>query len=206
MITNEPMNQISQGIEYICKNDVVLGEIIKQKPPFRLKPSDDYFKDLVSTIISQQLSFKVYRTLEKRLFDKLNHTLTPETILVLPDDEFRSCGLSVSKGKYIKNVAEFFIKNPGFEKSINKLSDEELTAQLISIKGIGMWSVQMFLIFNLVRLDIFPMKDLGIRNSIKKLYKFKTEPTEKQMLKIAKSWGNYKTIATWYLWRYLEND
>jgi DNA-3-methyladenine glycosylase II len=200
------MNEVTKGIEHIRRNDPVLAKIIKEKSPFNLKPSDEYFKDLVSTIISQQLSFKVYRTLEKRLFDKLNHNFSPKEVLALPDEDFRKCGLSVSKGKYIKNVAEFFIQNPGFDKSIKKLSDEEITAKLISIKGIGNWSVQMFLIFNLVRLDVFPMKDLGIRNAIRKLYNFKKEPTEKQMLKVAAKWGSYKTIATWYLWRYLENQ
>ncbi len=195
------MNGIAKGIEFIYNNDPVLGIIIKEKPAFNLTPSEDYFKDLVSTVISQQLSYKVYRTLEKRLFDKLGQNIIPEAIIALPDEEYRSCGLSVSKGKYIKNVAEFFIQNPGFSKSIKKLSDEEIYEKLITIKGIGSWSIQMFLIFNLVRLDIFPMKDLGIRNSIKKLYKFKQEPTEKQMLKIAAKWGSYKTIATWYLWR-----
>ena len=195
----------SQAISYISENDPILGKVIATHPRFDLKPSKEYFKDLISTIISQQLSYKVFRTLEKRLFEKLDNNVNPDSILALPDTEYRNCGLSTSKAKYIKNLAIYNKENPEFFKHISKMTDKEISDGLISIKGIGEWSVQMFLIFNLVRLDVFPVKDLGIRNAIKKLYKLNEVPTEKQMLKIAKKWGNYKTIATWYLWRYHEN-
>ena len=195
----------SKEISFLSKSDPILGTVIEKHPPFDLKPSTEYFKDLVSTIISQQLSFKVFRSLEKRLFDKLDNKITSKTILALPDEEYRKCGMSSSKAKYIKNIAVYYKENPEFFKNISIMTDSEIHDGLISIKGIGEWSIQMFLIFNLVRLDVFPMKDLGIRNSIKKLYKLKDVPTEKQMLKIANKWGNYKTIATWYLWRHHEN-
>jgi DNA-3-methyladenine glycosylase II len=199
------MSDIYEALKFLKKNDTALAEIIDQKDTFKLKSSDNYFKDLVSTIISQQLSFKVYATLEKRVFDKLNNKIEPETVLELPDEVYRACGISGSKTAYIKNLAEFYKVNKSFFKKIVKLEDEEIIEQLTKIKGIGVWSAQMFLIFNLGRLNVFPIKDGGIRAAVKKLYKFKKDPTDKQMLKIASKWGDYKTIATWYLWRYLEN-
>jgi DNA-3-methyladenine glycosylase II len=188
------MNWTKKGIEYIKRHDPVLRQVILKSPAFDLKPSGNYLKDLIGTVISQQLSYKVYFVLEKRLFLKLGNKIEAGRVLRLPDAEFR----------YIKNVAAFYKDNPGFFGNIDKYSDSEITAGLIKIKGIGEWSVQMFLIFNLVRPDVFPLKDLGIRRAIQKLYGLRSEPTEKQMLRIAEKWGNYKTIATWYLWRSLE--
>lgn len=199
------MNEIEKAIALLKKNDPILKDIIQKHGPCLLQRSDNYFRDLVSTIISQQLSIKAYLTIEKRLFDKLNNKITPKNILALPDEDIKSCGLSLSKTKFIKNVATFSQEKPTFFKNIDNLSDEEITNELIKIKGIGVWSTQMFLIFNLNRLDIFPLNDGGIRRAISLNYKFKGDITEDKILKITKKWGNYKTIATWYLWRSLDN-
>jgi DNA-3-methyladenine glycosylase II len=198
------MKDIVPGIALLKAKDPLLSGVIEAKGAFTLKPSADYFKDLISTIIAQQLSWKVYSVIEKRLFDKLSHSFSPEDVIALPDEEYRSCGISGSKTSYIKNVANHFKENPEFFRNINKYSDEEIIKGLTGIKGIGVWSAQMFLIFNLRRLNVFPLKDGGIRGAMKKLYKFKKEPTDKQLNKIAAKWGDYKTIATWYLWKYLE--
>jgi DNA-3-methyladenine glycosylase II len=199
------MKEIEKGVAYLRKSDPVIKRLIDKYGTCLLKPSENYFQDLVSTIISQQLSMKAYLTIEKRLYDRLKNKVTPDRILSLPDEDFRSCGLSGSKTKYIKNVAEFSKEKPWFFKNLNKLTDDEITVELLSIKGIGYWSVQMFLIFNLCRLDVFPINDGGIRRTMQNLYKIKGENADSRLLKIADKWGKYKTIATWYLWRSLDN-
>jgi DNA-3-methyladenine glycosylase II len=198
--------QINKALKYLSDIDPVMAKLIREKLRFNLKPNSDYFSDLISTVISQQLSFKAYKTIEKRLFDKLDNKILPDNILSLPDEQIRSCGLSNSKCGFIKNIAFFYKQNPVFFNNVHKLNDQKIFDTLIKIKGIGYWSIEMFLIFNLVRPDVFPVKDNGIRNAVKKLFGFRKTPTDKQMNKIAEKWRPYRTVATWYLWRSLDNQ
>ncbi|MFO1243083.1 MAG: DNA-3-methyladenine glycosylase [Rickettsiales bacterium] len=132
--------------------------------------------------------------------------VTPQAILALTDEELRACGLSGQKVKYMRSLAEHFIQNKITETYWDNMTDEEVIADLTEIKGIGVWTAEMFLIFHLMRPDVYPLADLGLQKAILKHYpKMKGKEKDKiKMLKHAKQWKPYRSVATWYLWRSLD--
>lgn len=130
--------------------------------------------------------------------------MTPERILPLKDEELLSCGLSRAKVIYIKDLSNRVISHQLSVESLAKLSDEEIIKELVTVKGIGEWTAHMFLMFTLARPDIFPVGDLGLRNAFKKVIKRDMEP--KKMEKFALRWKPYRTVASWYIWKSLEDE
>ena len=170
-----------------------------------MRNSDDYFKSLCGEIIGQQLSSKAADTIYAR-FEKLfnGKKITPKDALKLQDQNLRNAGMSWSKVKFIKDLAQKVLeKNLQLDK-LDKFSDELVMAELMKVKGIGPWTAEMFLMFTLQREDVFSHGDLGLRNAIKKLYKFQKEPTKKQIEKIVEKWKPYRTYACRILWKSLE--
>lgn len=167
---------------------------------------ETYFADLVDCIVSQQLSVKAAATIYSRL-EKLCSQITPEKILSTEHLALRSCGLSNSKVAYVKDLA---LKTTDGTLQLNKLDnmpDEEVIKHLIVVKGIGRWTAEMKLMFTLQRPDILPLNDVGIQNAFVKHYGFKKDKRLKtKMLKTAKSWQPYRTLACWYLWKSLDNE
>lgn len=190
--------------EFLLK-DKYIGPLIKKYGPCKIKPGKkkDYFLDLVDAIASQQLSGKAAKTIFGRLKEKAGGKLIPESILKLKDEEIRACGMSWAKVKYVKDLAERVKNNKLQIKKLDKLSDEEVEKELIAVKGIGPWTAEMFLMFSLGRQDVFPIDDLGIRNGIKRL--LKRELKSQKLAKFAERWKPYRTVASWYVWRNLEN-
>ncbi|HEX6976906.1 MAG TPA: DNA-3-methyladenine glycosylase [Patescibacteria group bacterium] len=162
----------------------------------------NYFIDLVSSICSQQLSGKAASTIFGRV-EKLLGQITPENILKREDQELRDCGLSWAKIKYIKDLATKVKDGEVKINKLDKLTDEEVLTELVSVKGIGKWTAQMFLMFTLARPDIFPVDDLGIRNGFKKI--IGKELKGEELAKFSERWKPYRTVASWYIWRSLEN-
>jgi DNA-3-methyladenine glycosylase II len=185
-----------------------LSSLVKKHGPCRIAPSkvEDYFMDLVESIVEQQLSGKAADTIFRRLKTGVGAgrgRISPTHIIGFPDKKIRGFGLSWAKVKYIKDLSE---KVDGGElnlKTINTLSDEEVITELIKVKGIGRWTAEMFLMFSLTRPDIFPVDDLGIRKGLKVVTK--KDFSAEKMLAFSTRWKPYRTIASWYIWRALEN-
>ena len=187
------------------KSDPVMKKIIKQVGPFTGKMRRDRFQTLVRSIISQQISVAAARTIQERLVEAMQPDgVTPEAILQFNVDALRELGVSRQKATYLLDLASKVHDGTVDLKNIGRSSDEEVIAELTQIKGIGVWTAQMFMMFSLGRLDVFPDGDLGIQNAIVESYDIRGELTRPKMLKIAKPWSPYATIASWYLWRSLE--
>jgi len=183
--------------EGFLAKDKFIGPLIQKYGSCTIKPikKSMYFEDLVDAICSQQLSGKAAKT----IFDRVKKLLTkinPENILLKTDQELRDCGLSWQKVSYIKDLSSKIINTELQIKHLDKLGDEEVVQELIKVKGIGRWTAEMFLMFSLGRLDILPKDDLGINKALKNL-KILPKDTEK--------WKPHRTVASWYLWRSLEN-
>lgn len=186
------------------KNDPIFYTLIEQFDIIPLKKSDDYFFFLCEAIVSQQLSIKASDTIFKRflsLFPK--QKIEPNLILELDHQTIRNVGISNPKVTYIKDLAQKVIDQTINIKKFDHLSDEEVISELVKVKGIGVWTAEMFLMSALGREDIFSYGDLGIRKAMQKLYKLKKEPTLKQAIKLSKKWSPYRTYACRLLWRSL---
>jgi DNA-3-methyladenine glycosylase II len=184
----------------------IIDSVELKLEPTSLSP----FEMLIRSIVYQQLSGKAAKTIHDRMV-KLVRRLTPNSVLKTSQEELRSIGLSRQKASYIHNVAEAFGKG-GFlwkyrkVESLAHLSSEEITDLFVQIKGVGEWTVQMYLIFSLGRLDVLSESDLGVRKGIMVLYRLKEIPTPKEVKEIAKKWHPLETVGTFLAWRALEED
>lgn len=177
------------------RKDPVLAQALDRVKLTSMEASTDYFSDLCETIVNQQLSEKAGATIWKR-FAALFAKLTPATVLAASDEKIRTSGISRSKISYIKNLARFAQKSD--LRKLEKLHDEDVTAELTKIKGIGRWTAEMFLMFSLGREDVFSESDAGLKRAIVKLY------GKRNMEKIIAKWSPYKTYACRVLWKSLE--
>jgi len=163
-----------------------------------------YFEDLVDAITSQQLSGKAAKTIFNRVKDCVGGKISPEAIISKTDQKLRDCGLSWGKVGYVKDLAKKVKSGELKIKNLDKLSDEEVVDELVSVKGIGRWTAEMFLMFSLGRPDIFPIDDLGIKKGFEKVVGKRLEGRELSDFSETR-WKPYRTVASWYLWRSLEN-
>ena len=193
---------IEAGIDFL-KKDKIMQDLIKKfgKPDFKV--GQDYFQSLLRSIVFQQLSGKAAQTIYERILNLLPKTtnLCPNEILKLDKDEMRKAGLSFQKINYVRNLADYFENNSFQKKDVESMTDEEISKELIQIKGIGQWTEDMFLMFTLNRADILPYKDLGIQKGIMQILNMKNLPSKKKMENYSRKWKPYRTIACWYLWR-----
>ena len=193
---------IEAGLDFL-KKDKNMKVLIKKfgRPDFN--QGQDYFQSLLRSIVFQQLSGKAAQTIYERLVSLIPKTsnLCPNEVLKLNKDEMRKAGLSFQKINYVRNLADYFENNSLQKNNVEKMTEEEISKELIQIKGIGQWTVDMFLMFTLNRADILPYKDLGIQKGIMKIFKMKNLPSKKEMENCSRKWRPYRTIACWYLWR-----
>ena len=197
--------QIENAIRHLKTVDPVMRVLIDQAGPFTLKLDRNRFGMLVRSILSQQISTKAARSIRLRLDELLKpHPLSAAAISDRSDDELRSVGLSRQKVSYLKDLSARVLDQRLQLDRIGRLSDEEVIEHLIQVKGIGRWTAQMFLIFSLGRLDVFPQDDLIVRSSIRELYQLEELPSKQQSHAIAAPWKPYSTIASWYCWRLLD--
>ena len=194
-----------QVIEHFRKVDTVLYQALGQISPVTASHTHDYFSDLCETIVSQQLSGKAGETIWQRFIALFpDKHVSAETLLSFSDGKIRAIGTSRSKVIYLKNLAVHVRNRSLVLDRLPDMPDREVVDRLTELKGIGPWTAEMFLMFSLGREDVFSFGDLGLRNAIKKLYKFKKEPTRKQMEKLSARWAPYRTWAARILWRSLE--
>ena len=200
-----PSTRIKEAIRHLKQADPVMGRLIDAAGPFTLKLHRDRFGLLVRSILSQQISTKAARAIRLRL-DELIHPepISADVIQRLSDAELRSVGLSGQKTAYMKDLCARILDKRLTLNQIGRLNDEAAIEHLIQVKGIGRWTAQMFLIFSLGRMDVFPHDDLGVRSSIRELYGLDELPSKQQSHAIALPWKPFSSVATWYCWRLSE--
>ncbi len=203
--------QVESAKTYLSKNDKILKDLIKKIGEFKIKPHNNYFETLVESIVSQQLSTKAAETIFNRFIDifkkdGIKSFPSPELILKKEDEILRACGFSNAKVKYVKDLCSKTLDNTVEIHKMNLLPNEEIISELVKVKGIGVWTAHMFLIFCLARLDVLPVGDLGIRKAVMINYKLRIFPDEKKVGQISKknNWTPYNTVASWYLWQSLK--
>lgn len=199
------MSDYKKAIEFLRK-DPVLKKIIEQNDvPIFEDRSKDLFASLIRSIANQQLSGKAAGTILGRFLNLFGKKFPkPEEILKKTDEELRAVGFSYPKVSYIKGLASMVVKKEIDLKKLPKMKDEEVIAELIKIKGVGKWTAEMILIFSLGRPDVFSLGDLGLTKAVSRLYKIDRKNIRK-IEKISMKWSPFRSVASWYLWRSLDN-
>ena len=193
----------NKGKIYLSNKDKVLKKLIQTYRNEYLNLNSNYFHSLINSIIGQQISVSAADSMKTKFF-KLKRNITPQTVSKLSTTDLRKCGLSRQKILYIRNISKFFLQNKKFIKNINKSSEEEIYNNLIEIKGVGNWTIHMFLMFSYGSSNVFPTGDLGFLKAISKLYKVQLPISERKLKLLYKKWSPYSSQATWYLWRSLD--
>ena len=202
-----PATSHRKAVNHLRKADPVLAKIIADVGPCRyeVKNFGTHFDALCRSIIFQQLSGKAASTIHGRFLDLFpNRVTTPEALLRIPEEKLRAVGLSRQKTAYLRDLSERVHTGALPLDHVDTLADSEIIEYLVQVKGIGVWTAQMFLMFRLGRPDVLPDLDLGIRNAIKKAYRVRGIPTPKRIAKIGEAWRPYASVACWYLWRSLD--
>ena len=192
---------IEKGIKHLSKSDKSLAKIIKELPKPKINKTKLYFQSLIKYIIYQQLSTKSAFAIHSR-FKKLfaSEKINPNDIIAIPNEKLKTIGLSKQKIEYINILAKEWSGIGKKFDDIDLLDDKNIGRQLMNVKGIGKWTVDMFLIFSLARPDVLPTGDLVIKKGYAKLYDMKKLPSEDEMIKVAEKWKPYRTLACLYLW------
>lgn len=200
-MSNKP-SYWQKAIRHLSDADPVMAGIIAQYKGETLQCRGDAYFTLMRSIVGQQISVKAADSVWNKL--ATSHEISPRNILKLSEADLRACGLSGQKAAYMRNISEHFVRHKISHGHWDAQDDEAVIADLSSIKGVGRWTVEMFLIFHLMRPDVFPIADIGLQKGIQKHYKNKKELDKSAMQKLATKWQPYRTVATWYLWRSLD--
>ncbi len=200
-------DHVARALRHLRKSDPILAGVIRRVGPFRLEQRRGRFQALVRSILAQQISTAVARSMWKKLEVRLApRKLSPENLSQLSFDDLRGIGLSRQKASYLQDLSARVLDKTVRLHRVHRLTDEEIIEELIQVKGIGRWTVQMFLIFCLGRPDVFAPDDFGLRSAIQRLYGLPELPKRAEAEQIAASWRPHGTVASWYLWRSLELD
>ena len=196
-----------KAINHLKKADPVMAAIIAKAGPYRVGYRDPVFQTLVRSIVYQQLNGKAALTIFNRLAEaaKVN-PMTPESILKLRPQKMRAVGLSKQKTLYIRELARLTRDGEIQFERLPEMEDAAIIETLTRVKGVGVWTVQMFLMFALQRPNVLPVGDLAVRAAMKKAYGLAELPKPAEMERIAEAWHPYRSVASWYLWRSLENQ
>ena len=195
---------MKKAIDHLHRSDPVLSAIIQRVGDYAIQFREPDFETLVKSIVYQQLSGRVANVIFGRLAAAVTGKLTPESVLKLRPARMRKLGLSTQKTAYIRDLARHARDGKLAFDDLRELSDVAVIERLTQVKGIGVWTSHMFLIFALQRTNVLPTGDLGIRNAIRKAYGMTELPTPAEMETMAERWQPYCTVASWYLWRSLE--
>ncbi len=194
-----------KAILHLKKADPVMCAIIDRVGPYKIQYREPVFETLVRSIVFQQLSGKAAGTIYGRLAEATGSPILPEQILALTEERMRELGLSRQKIAYIRDLAARAQSGELDFDACQRLRDEEILEHFTAVKGVGIWTVQMFLIFALRRQNVLPTGDLGVRAAIQKAYGLDEMPKPTDVERIAQPWAPYCSVASWYLWRSLES-
>jgi len=196
--------QIAQAEAELQKLDPHLGALIKLQSPLNKVRQGTYFGNLTRSIVSQQISVAASASILKRIQDAT--ALDPHRLFAIPVEDLRPLGLSRSKAGYIHDLAEHFVRDAAVFDHLEQLADDDVVAELVKVKGIGVWTAQMFLMFTLGRLDVFAPDDVGLQRAVKLLYKLPDVPPKAELIRLTDAWRPYRTVASWHLWESLNNS
>ena len=196
----------SKAVKHLQLHDPVISRLIKKhKSKTFLVTTNSIFTTFAKIIIGQQISIEVANSIENKILKKISR-LTPKRILETIDDDLRNCGLSYRKVNYIKGIARILDSNNRFFTKLEKMNDVDAVEELTKLYGIGPWSAEMLLIFHYNRPNILPLGDIGLINSFCKNYNVRRDKFKREIMKLKKKWDPYCTVATWYLWRDIDED
>src|SRR3984885_14007606 len=193
-----------KALNHLKKSDPVLRAIIERVGPCRMEFDLPEFSSLAEAIVYQQLNGRAAVVIFNRFAALAGEPLTPEGILKLTDEQLRSVGLSKQKSSYLRDLAARTAAGVFDFSGLHKLTDEEVIQHLTQVKGVGVWTAHMFLMFSMQRPDVLPTGDYGVQVAMRKHYKKRKLPKPKDMEKIAKAWAPYRSVACWYMWRSLD--
>jgi DNA-3-methyladenine glycosylase II len=196
---------MKKALTHLTKVDPVLAPWITKIGPFAMQYRDPNFSTLVRSIVSQQISVAAARTVNARIEDLAKGRVEPKVLLKLGAEKLQPCGLSGQKTNYILNLAEATASKRVVFDQFAEMSDQAIIENLTQVKGIGVWTVQIYLMFALRPLDVLPVGDLGVRAGFKKVHEMETLPTPKELGEYGKRWSPYSSVASWYLWRSLDS-
>ena len=189
----------------LSRRDAIMAKVIRQFPNDYLHGGNDAFETLYRAIVGQQISLKAAASIRSKLEQKIGK-ITPDNIKSRRRKTLRQCGLSENKTSFLKSTAEFFIAERATKKYWRQHDFDDIHQKLISIKGVGEWSFQMFAIFYLKHPDIYPIGDMGLINALQKNYSPNRILTREKISKLGETWTPWRTVATWYLWRSIDPD
>ncbi|HUG19424.1 MAG TPA: DNA-3-methyladenine glycosylase [Planctomycetaceae bacterium] len=200
-----PKSVVQQATRHLKRVDPVMKKLIALAGPCELKTEKDRFRTLVRSIVAQQISTAAARSIMAKLEARLpGDRISPAAFFKITFDDLRSVGLSGQKTEYLLDLAGHVLDNSLPVHNLGRYSDERVIELLTDIRGIGVWTAQMFLIFSLGRPDVFAPDDLGLRAAIGNLYGYEERPGKSECNAIAESWSPFRSIASWYLWRSFE--
>jgi DNA-3-methyladenine glycosylase II len=188
----------------LARKDAVMKRIIRSRPGVHLMRRGEPFLTLARAICGQQISVKAAQSVWDRICVCLDQKITPEAVVAQDRKKLRACGLSDRKTEYIADLAQHFADGRIHVHRWPQMFDEEIIAELVEVRGIGRWTAEMFLIFNLLRPDVFPLDDLGLQKGIRHNYFKGRKVSLGRMRKLGESWRPWRSVATWYLWRSLD--
>ena len=200
----KPPDYWNKAKKILSKKDPVIKKIIKKFDKGFLTSRKDPFFSLCRTIIGQQISIKAADSIWLKFEKKCNKKIIPKKILRLSSKSLKEAGLSRQKVHYLKNIARSFHNKSFNVKNLRKMNDQDAINYITNLKGLGVWSAQMFLMFNLNRPNIFPIKDIGLIRAISKNYKISYPPSNRFLNKISKLHSGYLSVFTWYMWRSID--
>ncbi|MET0206217.1 MAG: DNA-3-methyladenine glycosylase [Thermoleophilaceae bacterium] len=208
---SRPLAATPKALSTLREGDPVMARLIEEhgalvRRELKDERTGDAYGALLRSIVGQQLSTKAAATIYGRMLELFGgHAPTPRQLLEVDPERIRSAGLSRPKIAYLRDLAEHVEEGRLDLEHLPELSDEEVTAQLTDIKGLGQWTADMFLMFHLRRADVLPVGDQGIRRAVKVEYRLRKLPDPKRLEKIARPWRPYRTLACLYLWSSLDN-
>ena len=188
----------------LANKDVIMKSLIEEFEEPRLSSRGDLFATLIKSIVGQQISVIAASAVWSRLFDLVGE-VNPESILAKTHEELRQVGLSNRKVEYIVGIAEAWTEGLG-EIDWEQMSDEEVVQELVKLRGVGRWTVQMLLIFALLRQDVFPIDDIGLIRGMEKLYNSGKPLETSELNEISEKWIPYRTMGVWYIWRSIDPE
>ncbi|HXZ55631.1 MAG TPA: DNA-3-methyladenine glycosylase 2 family protein [Burkholderiales bacterium] len=187
----------------LMRGDPVLARIIRAHPRIALEPRGEPFHTLARSIVGQQISVKAAASIWARVCE-LAPRMHPEEIAAARRAKLRACGLSERKAEYLTDLAQHFLGGTLHLSAWERMGDEAVIAELVQVRGIGRWTAEMFLMFNLLRPDVLPLADLGLRRAIRIHYFRGRSVSPRTMRRTADAWAPWRSVATWYLWRSLD--
>ena len=199
-----PADPWKKAVKHLKSIDDSWVDLIDRAGPCTMQPRPDHFSILVRSIIGQQISSKAAASIDAKLRELAGSTHEPAALLKLGEEPLRSVGLSGVKARYVLNLSEAVTSGKVPLDQIETLDDDAIIKHLTSIKGVGVWTAEMFLMFALARPDVLPIADLAIRTAIRNHCKLDAMPKPKECVPLAEPWRPYRSVASWYLWASLK--